>query len=96
MTAHYTPENGSSRAERRRRSGVRAAWIWGGVLLAGLLIYLAAFGIVRHFQHLSWSKAINAALRSGNAEEASMLLIACRREVPSLARLPRFVRVPFI
>ena len=91
MIAHYTPENGSSRVERRRRSGVRAAWIWGGVLLAGLLIYLAAFGIVRHFQHLSWSKAINAALRNNNAEEAAMLLTACRREVPALARQPRFV-----
>lgn len=91
MTAHYTPENGSSRVERRRRAGVRAAWIWGGVLLAGLLIYLAVFGIGRHFQHLRWSKAINTALRNNNAEEAAVLLTACRREVPALAKQPRFV-----
>ena len=91
MTAHYTPENGSSRVERRRRAGVRAAWIWGGVLLAGLLIYLAVFGSGRHFQHLRWSKASNTALRNNNAEEAAVLLTACRREVPALAKQPRFV-----
>ena len=80
-----TPEMAAERAERRRRSGVRMGCIWSSMLLAGLLIYIAVYFILQHFNHRNWSLAINAAIREGNASEAAALLESCRQQVPALA-----------
>lgn len=83
-------ENAAGRSERRRHAGIRSALIWGGVLLLALLFYLAACGIAGHFQSLRWSRAINAAVRQGDAETLAALLQSCRKAMPEMVRRVEF------
>lgn len=90
MQSKFTPDDSLSRIQRRRIAGVRAAWIWGGVLVALTLIYWAVYGVMAHFSDQRWAKAINKALQARDAENVSALLIACRREAPRLIKTPAF------
>lgn len=90
MQSNFTPDDSPNRVQRRRSAGVRAAWIWGGVLIALTLIYWALYGVMAHFSDQRWARAINRALQSRDAENVSALLIACRREAPRLVKTPAF------
>ena len=91
MSSERTSATSNDRFRQRQRSGVRSALIWGGVLLAALSIYLIAYALTRHFTHLAWAKAINAALKAQDTAQSAALLQACRREQPALSKKPQFV-----
>ena len=90
MNTRSTQDNSENRAEKRRRAGVHAAWIWGGILALLLVIYLTAHAIAGYSASRSWIKSINSALKQRDAEKAAALLTACRREMPALSQKPFF------
>ncbi len=82
--------NSETRPARRRAAGVRAAWIWGGVLTVLAIVYGICYLILDARREGDWEREINAALNNRDAVRAAALLRAGRRDRPALVQSPHF------
>ncbi len=90
MKTSPSPENSLSRAERRRRSGVKCLLLAAGILAMAVLLYIAVYRAVDAIACCRRAESISHALQNSNIEQAAALLEQTNRENPRWAKRRNF------